>query len=258
MSRVQLWSCGGGRQSVLMLGLIKAGELPKPDAACMVDTNRERSSTWRYVNAVIRPELELLGIPLTVIDRSKYATVDLWGGADGDTVLIPAFTAKSEHGGDGKFAEYCSGEWKRDVVTRWAASQEGWKPRGVDTWIGITQEERHRRRGPKRKWIQPVYPLLDVCPSHVSRVYEFCERFGWPGPVRSCCWMCPNMGNEEWRTLRDDDPDDFAKACELDDSIRERDPALFVHKSRVPLRLADLGQPDAPGLFGGCSSGMCY
>lgn len=87
MERVQLWSCGGGRQSVLMLGLMKAGELPKPDIACMVDTNRERSSTWRYVNAVIRPELEALGVPFVLIDRSEFATVDLWGGPDAETWL---------------------------------------------------------------------------------------------------------------------------------------------------------------------------
>lgn len=254
--RVQLWSCGGGRQSVLMLGLIKAGELPRPDAACMVDTNRERSSTWRYVNAVIRPELELLGVPFTVIDRSKYATVDLWGGADGSTPLIPGYSTRTAVGG--KLAEWCSGEWKREVIRRWCAEQPGWKVRGVDTWLGITQEEKERRRGPRTKWFHPVYPLLDVRPSHVSRAYEMCERFGWPAPARSCCWMCPNMQNEEWRTLRDDDPEDFAKAVELDAAIRERDPHLFVHKSRVPLALADLGEADPPGLFGGCSSGMCY
>lgn len=257
MGRVQLWSCGGGRQSVLTLGLLKAGDLPKPDAACMVDTNRERSSTWRYVEAVIRPELESLGVPFTVIDRSRWATVDLWGGEDGESCLLPGFTDQSGEGG--KLPEFCSNEWKGRVVQRWAAAQDGWKSRGVDCWIGITGEERHRRRNSSTVWYRKVYPLLDVCPSHVSRVYDLCERFGWPEPPRSCCWMCPNMGNEEWRTLRDGDPGDWAKAVALDAEIRQRDPHIYLHKSRVPLALADLSEPDkGPRLFGGCSSGFCY
>lgn len=67
------------------------------------------------------------------------------------------------------------------------------------------------------------------------------------------------MHNREWRDERDNWPDDFAKACDLDDEIRKTDPNVYVHRSRVPLRMADLGQPDAPGLFGGGrSSGMCY
>jgi len=255
-NRIELWSCGGGRQSVLILGLVKSGRLPKPDAVCMVDTNRERSSTWRYVNAVIRPEVESWGVPFTVIDKTRYAKVDLWGGEDGETLLIPAFSTQAT--GDGKMDEFCSNEWKTRVVQRWASGQPGWKKRGVNSWLGITHEERHRRRASSCQWLQKRFPLLDDVPCHVSLVYELCERFGWPEPPRSCCWMCPNMGNEEWRTLRDGDPADFAKAVAFDDAIRQRDPHAYVHRSRVPLAVADLETLDAPGMFGGCSTGMCF
>jgi hypothetical protein len=240
-----------------MLGLIKRGDLPRPEAACMVDTNRERSSTWRYVDAVIRPELAALGVPFTVIDRSRYATKDLLGGEDGESVLLPLYTNQI---GESKLPEFCSGEWKREVVVRWARQQPGWFERGVDCWLGITHEERHRRgKRPRLQWFQPSYPLLDRCPSHVSRVYDLCQEFGWPDPVRSCCWMCPNMRNAEWRDLRDTSPGEFAQACDLDDWARTVDPCGFVHNSRVPLRMADLDTPEPPGLFGGgCSSGMCY
>lgn len=254
--RVQLWSCGGGRQSVLMLGLIKRGDLPKPDAACMVGTNRERSSTWRYVEAVIRPELELLGIPFTLIDRAKYTMVDLWSGDDGESCVLPGFTNQGT--GDGKLPEWCSNEWKARVVQRWAREQAEWFERGVDCWIGFTQEEKHRRRNSQTLWYQKRYPMLDVFPQHVSMVADICAEFGWPEAVRSCCWMCPNMSNAEFRDMRDNDPADFAKAAALDAAIRERDPHIYVHRSMVPLAMADLTEADPPGLFGGCTSGMCY
>lgn len=70
--------------------------------------------------------------------------------------------------------------------------------------------------------------------------------------------MCPNQSNEEWRDLREQLPEEFAKACDLDDSLRIIDPHAFVHRSCVPLREADLGEADESGMFGGCSSGMCY
>jgi hypothetical protein len=256
--RVQLWSCGGGRQSVLMLGLIKLGELPRPDHVVMVDTNRERQSTWDYVHQVIEPECRGLGLPFTIIDRSKYATVDLWSGEDKDTLLIPAFTTKS--GGDiGKLPEFCAIQWKQRPVMRWAAEQEGWKLRGVDCWLGITTEEKGRRRKPSTQWWHQKYPLLDVCPSHVSRVYEICDQFGWPEPPRSCCWMCPNMGNAEWRDMRDHYPEDFAKAVQLEREIQTKDPHAWLHRKAIPLDMVDLGEPEPAGLFkGGCSSGMCY
>ncbi len=255
--RVQLWSCGYGRQSVLILGLIKRGDLPKPDHVVGVDTNRERSSSWRYVDAVFRPELEEMGVPFTVIDRTRYATVDLWSGEGGESCVLPGYTTQGETG-EGKLPEYCSAHWKGKVVQRWAREQDGWFEQGVDCWLGISGEERARRRNSTTKWYQKVYPLLDKCPSHVSRVYDLCEEFGWPEPVRSCCWMCPNMANEEWQSLRDEDPDDFAKAVCVEAAIRERDPHFYLHESKVPLPLADLSVKQERTLFGGCSSGMCY
>lgn len=119
--RIQLWSCGGGRQSAGIAALILQERLPRPDHVVMTDTNREKSTTWQYMDAYIRPAMESIGVPFTLIDRSKYATKDLFGGADGDSVLLPVYTNQS--GSKSKLPEYCSGEWKRDVVIRWAAEQ---------------------------------------------------------------------------------------------------------------------------------------
>lgn len=157
--RVQLWSCGGGRQSAGIAALIVEGKLPKPDHVCMVALEWEVRAVWPYVNAYIRPALAYLGIPFTAIPRRGYATKGFWGGADGKTILLPAHTNQS--GARSKLPEFCSGEWKREVALRWASEQDGWKARGVDSWVGISADESRRRRGPKRKWFQPVYPLLD-------------------------------------------------------------------------------------------------
>ena len=140
---VQLWSCGGGRQSAGIAALILEGQLPRPDAACMVAIEWEIASVWPYVEAYIRPAMESLGIPFTAIPRKQYATKDFWGGLDGDSILLPVYTNQS--GRPSKLPEFCSGEWKREAAARWASEQPGWKKQGVTFWIGISREEAHRR-----------------------------------------------------------------------------------------------------------------
>lgn len=122
-------------------------------------------------------------------------------------------------------------------------------------WLGISWDERHRRRGARKQWIQPVYPLLDVCLMHVSGCLAAVERMGWPEPPRSRCHFCPNQGDQEWAQLT---PEEWESACQLDEMIREKDPNLFLHRKAIPLRMVAL-KPEEGNLFsGGCFSGMCF
>lgn len=251
--RVVLWSCGGGRQSAGIAALIVQGRLPPPDHVAMVAIEWEFRKVWPYVNRYVRPALERLGIPFTAIPRKQYATVDFWSGEDGDSVTIPAYSNQS--GAQSKLPEYCSNEWKQRVVMRWASEQAGWKGRGVNCWVGISLDEKRRRRAPSHKWFQPIYPLLDILPSHTSGCYQAVEQVGWPEPPRSRCSHCPNQGDAEWAELS---PEEWEAACKLDEEIRQTDPHAYLHRSLIPLRQVTL-KPEAGGLFtGGCSSGMCY
>lgn len=255
MGRLQLWSCGGGRQSAGIAALIREGKLPKPDHACMVRLEGEIHSTWPYVETYIIPAMDSLGVPFTVIDRATYAAKDLWGGEDGETLLIPAYTNQS--GKASKLSEYCSGEWKREVGNRWAAEQPGWKERGVDVWLGISLEERHRRRGARKQWIQPVYPLLDWLPTNIGGCLAAVERVGWPSPPRSRCYWCPNQSGREWAQLT---PQEWEAACKMDEEIRDVDPHAYLHRKLIPLRQVDQHATDGQmDLFtGGCTTGMCF
>ena len=244
--RIELWSCGGGRQSAGIAAFIKEGLLPRPDHVAMVQLEWEVESVWDYVNTYIRPCVELLGIPFTVVPRKKYATKDFFGGEDGESVLLPVYTNQS--GKLSKLPEWCSGEWKRDVISRWAAEQVGWKENGVNMWIGISKDEARRRRGPRRLWIQPIYPLLDTICASVNSCLAAVERQGWPEPPRSRCRHCPNQADREWAELT---PKEFELACQTDDIIRTVDPCAFLHKSLKPLRMVTLKvNDDNGGLFG--------
>lgn len=253
--RVQLWSCGGGRQSAGIAALIIQGRLPHPDHVFMSAARGEKRTTWDYVCGYIRPAMRSLGIPFTIVPTVKYATKGFFGGEDGTTPLMPVYTNQS--GSLGKLSEWCSGEWKREVCLRWAAEQHDWKARGVDNWIGISYDERHRRRAAHRKWIVPVYPLLDMLPKMlpVSACLDAIEEIGWPPPPRSRCIYCPNQSDVEWAELT---PDEWEKACRTEDMIRETDKHAFFHKQMIPLRMVKLEPKKDNGQHGGCSAGMCF
>ena len=77
--RVQLWSCGGGRQSAGIAALIVQGRLPHPDHVVMVALEWEIRSVWPYVNAYIRPALRKLGIPFPLYNtRFKNMVEDYY------------------------------------------------------------------------------------------------------------------------------------------------------------------------------------
>lgn len=257
IKRIELWSCGGGRQSSGIAALIKSGKLTPPDHVCMVKLEWEIKTVWPYVETYIKPAIESLDIPFTIIERKDYAMVDMWRESENNNsaLMLPVYTNQS--GKLSKLPEWCSGEWKRDVVSRWAAEQPGWKERGINVWIGISADEYKRRRKPRKKWIQPTYPLLDKIRMSVQGALRAIKNIGWPEPPRSRCRHCPNQSDREWAELSDEE---FEEACQLEDEIRLRDGNAFFHKSLIPLRTVKLDTSTAPpgGFTGGCSAGTCY
>lgn len=242
--RTQVWSCGGGTQSAAIGALIVSGDLPKPDLALIVDTGREKSSTWRYFDQVLYPALKSVGVEIHRVSKSKYATVDLWAG-NGD-VLLPVFTEA------GKLPTYCSNEWKRRVAMRWIRTQ------GVsqcDSWLGISTDEMSRIRISREQWIQHKFPLIELGLSR-DKCVEQVTFMGWPAPPRSSCYMCPNQSGAEWKELREKDPDDYAKAARMQDMLQEFDAGLFLRKERTSL--FNILESDAPADHSGCDSGYCF
>lgn len=251
--RIQVWSCGGGTQSAAIGALICTGQLERPDIAVMVDTERECSSTWDYFDRVLHPKLMEAGVDIKRINKSDYATVDLWGGEDGKTLELPAFT--TQEGSVSKLPTFCSGEWKTRVVQRYC-NEVFPDARGFDQWIGISRDEPERMRFQKGKW-EYKHPLIDD-KRLMSRqdCISLVISLGWGRPPRSRCWMCPNQLQAEWNDLKANAPEDFAKAIAIDHDIRAIDKFAFLHQSGKPLSEMPEDQPD---LFGStCMGGLCF
>ena len=234
---------GGGWQTTGMLVLIEQGKLPRPDRIVIADTGREKKSTWRYLEATARPQMRAIGLDIEIAPRS-LARVDLYSHK-GD-LLLPVYTKT------GKLPAFCSNEWKQRVVSRYLGH-----PKGAVNWIGFTFDERTRIKDPTGRW----FPLVEMMLTKTD-IRQIIRDAGWPDPTSSACWMCANMGNAEWRDVRDSDPLDFEAACQLDEEIREQDifnggTGVWLHHSRIPLREADLDAEDRKGPARQCGLGLC-
>lgn len=248
-ARVQVWSSGGGVQSAAIAALIVQGKL-RPDVAVIVDTEREQSTTWHYMDDVISPALASVGLTLHRVAKSEFATVDLWGGKGKDSLLIPVFTTQ---GGDiGKLPTYCSNEWKRRVVRRWATKM------GIiaaDIWLGISTDEIRRLSPGNGKWCNR-FPLVEQRMNRADCM-ALVAQMGWPSAPRSSCYMCPNHTQTEWRDIRDNKPADWRAAVKFDRDLRMTDPHAFVHSDAVSLDQASLDNKNG-SLFEHCDSGHCF
>lgn len=240
---------GGGRQTIAIIVLILQGKLPMPDFIVIADTGREKQTTWDYLNKFVKP---VLSIPVHRIDKSKYATVDLYRETRaGDRyLLIPAFT-KETNGKEGKLETYCSNEWKLRVCDRFLKREIGL--RDWISWIGFSADEPKRFNAKRRSMGDKVwFPLVDGVPTTKEECVKLVMEFGWPMPRHSACWMCPLQDDGNWL---DNTPDDMEKAVILEKQMQLQDPNVFLHRSLVPIgevvfdRSKQAKEP--------CDSGVC-
>lgn len=249
-----VWSSGGGTQSAAIAALICAGKLPQPDLSVIVDTEREKTATWEYHDAVIVPRLREAGVEIARVAKSDFATVDLYSASG--KLLLPAFT--SQAGRVSRLSGYCSNEWKKRVVYRWLRSLG---VRECEMWLGISTDEARRMAFSGSGWVVNRYPLIEAEYGLQWRRIDcvaFLDAQGWPPPPRSACWMCPYMTRPEWQEMQRTHPDDYRQAQALETLIREQDPQVWLRPGRL---LADEGADvlgALPGTERDCEGGHCF
>lgn len=257
---IEVFSTGGGTQSSAIAALIIDGKLPKPRLAVIADTGMEMPTTWQYLEAVVKPALNHVGVDVFRIKTSDWvseAARDVFH-QNGD-LLLPAFS--NLNGSASKLSSFCSNEWKGRCVDRWLKANFGVSRNEYRKWIGFSMDETNRvLRMMKGKDYQAGlirFPLVHDVPTKRHEAIKIVEAMGWPKPPRSRCWMCPNQSDYEWSEVQTDYPELFQEAIKLDESIRQRDPHAFLHSTIKPLREADLSKPD--DLFSSsCPSGECF
>ena len=256
-ARLRVLSLGAGIQSSTLVHMMLDREIgPMPDAVIMADTGDELPATMRqfdYLSDEItrRTNGQTKVLRVSRGERLSDSIRRRASSAAGSRfVSAPFFTA---NGGQGR--RQCTREFKIEPLERMARELLGYKPRqrippgSVETWIGISTDEIVRAGAAFSRWAVHRYPLLEMRMSRGDCV-EWLKARGYPVPPKSACIFCPYRTNAEWRWLRDNDPESWAVALEIDRLVRET-PGMrhqeFLHPDRVPLGEVDLSTAEDRG-----------
>lgn len=248
-------SLGAGVQSSTLALMAARGEVgPMPDAAIFADTGGESKRVYEWVDWLEKQ----LPFPIIRVKRDGLSLGDLWlavarGERDRSGSPLPGFWLSPA----GMSPFQCSKEFKTRVVGReirrmlgLETGQRGPKKIVVEQWLGISSEEIERMKDNEMKFVQNRWPLIEM-KMRRHHCLKWMADNGYPEPPRSSCIFCPFRTDEEWRLLRDQQPEDWEKAVQFDEGIRAGWPgiegAAWIHRTRQPLSTVDIERK--PDLF---------
>lgn len=227
---MKIISLGWGVQSFTLAVMSALGDLPLVDYAIHADTTHERTATYEFAKRYT-PWLEERGIKVVTVINSATML------GKNSIVDIPAFTFVE--GIKGMTRRQCTGAWKIVPMRRMIQQLRNGQP--VEQWLGISLDEVQRMKESNVKYITHRWPLIENRMSrHDCKLYL--EKHGIEIPPRSACVFCPFHSRTEWRDIRDNAPEDWTKAVQVDAQIRKARPPydLFVNVQRKPLNECDL------------------
>jgi hypothetical protein len=231
---LRVLSLGAGTQSSALLMLAIRGELDDKylplDAAIFADTGDEPREVYDWL-PVLRREAMRAGLALHVIEPSTRlgdAAMDL--DHTKRKATIPAFIARRD-GSVGMAPRQCTADYKVKAIRRKVRELLGGdalRGRKVQMLIGMSLDEVGRMKPADVAYIDHAWPLIDMGWRRQTSI-DYVMRLGLGTPPRSACVYCPFRSDAEWRRIRDTDPDDWTRAVEVDEGIREsnrRSPAV--------------------------------
>lgn len=244
-------------------------DLPYPavgliNLALFADTQSEPRAVYDHLKW-LKPICEQW-FPVVTVSKGSLSD-NLMNGINADGhrfVSIPAFT----HSGnpmerEGVTRRQCTSEYKTEVLERHIRrevlelfpGQACPKGTGITQLMGLSYDEtarviRVKARYQSLPW-EVEFPLWQMQQTRGGCKTWLKKRYPERVVPRSACVFCPYRSNAEWRVIKED-PQDWAEAVRVDEGIRNHDwtvsrklkQKLFVHRSCVPLKDADLREPD--------------
>lgn len=271
-------SLGAGVQSSTIALMAAHGEItPMPDAAIFADTQAEPASVYRWLDWLEKE----LPFPVHRVSRGDLTEESLTIRERKDKTgywsksLVPAFI-ENKDGTRGLMGRQCTFNYKvqqlEKASRRLGQIKRGQKEITVTQWIGISWDEIQRIKPARVPWAQHRWPLVELRMGRRDCL-KWMKAHGYPEPPRSACIYCPFHSDQEWRKLRDEEPEEFQKAVEFEKNLQavkqktERKKGVpFLHPSMVPLDQVDFRTDIERGQlalwldeqsFGNDCEGMC-
>ena len=245
---LRILSLGAGVQSSTLALMIEKGLIPKVDAAIFSDTMAEPVAVYDFLKR-LQTKVSYPVYKVSFGDLRKDTLDSAEGRGRWNFLTIPLFTVNSKTGKKGILRRQCTGNYKINPVQQKIRELLGLKKgekrkKGtkVELIMGISYDEITRMAINRIKWIQNVYPLIDLEMKRADCIKWFTDHYNVQ-PPRSACTFCPYKTNTEWLYLKNNYPKEWADVVELDKRIRtgtKTEDKVYIHKSCKPLGEVDL------------------
>ena len=247
---------GAGVQSTAIYLMALDGEIDAFDVAIFADVQEEPKSVYDHLNWLD----SLGGPPILRVTAGKLGDeLDTGNGKKGHYTAIPAYTL-SPVGKKGMIPRQCTADFKVAPIERAIRQDLFGSPAGrpiprdcsVTQLMGLSYDEPKRVIRVKQRFLAKPknwtveFPLWDLEMARSDCVAYLKDRVPHEVP-RSACVFCPFKSDEEWKHLRDNDPEGWARAVEIDEVCRTGtglDSQRFLHKQCVPLPQVDFRSVD--------------
>ena len=268
---IHIISLGAGVQSSTMALMAAHGEItPMPVAAIFADTKAEPASVYRWLDW-LETQLPFQVYRVTQGEGLAKNALRVRQRKDGNGSWVPSgipHYSVNRDGSTGHGPRQCTRDFKLTPIMR--ESRRIMKECGtkrVVQWIGISMDEAHRMKPSRVRYATNRWPLIDAGMKR-SDCLRWMEAKGYPKPPRSACVFCPYHSDAEWRRLRDEEPDEFAKAVQFErdyqaakiQTVSKKGFVPYLHSSRVNLDQVDFSTDVERGqglLWGNECEGMC-
>ena len=258
---IRVLSLGAGVQSTTLALMAKEGLIgPMPDAAIFADTGWEPRAVYEHLEKLT----EDLPFPVIKVSAGNLRSdIISKSNSTGQRFASVPWFLKMPDGTAAMGRRQCTAEYKlRPIQRKIVELMGGKRPKGgTEVWVGISTDEAIRMKPSRVQYIVNRWPLIEQRLNRADCL-AWLSRYGWTAP-KSSCIGCPFHSSAQWRDLKENSPEEWQDAVEIDRIIRDQ-PTMrgkqFMHRSLVPLDQVDfrsdaeLGQGD---LFGNDCEGMC-
>lgn len=276
-------SLGAGVQSTTMALMAAHGALdPMPDCAIFTDTGWEPRAVYDHLAWLASGNV--LPFPVHIVSKSNLRD-DLIDGVRNPRkrfAAVPFFTREHRPAGTrvpvldvddrivgervltspedrlGIGRRQCTYEYKIQPISRHLRELLGYAPKAripqasVEVWIGISLDEVFCMKPARVNWQTNRWPLLEERMTR-QRCLDWLADHNYPLPPKSSCIGCPYHSDTHWRAMRDETPEEWQDAIEMDRFIRNGGTQRglraqqYLHRSCQPLDQVDLDRNDNAG-----------
>lgn len=283
---LNILSLGAGVQSSTMaimgaqgLLLSESMEPIRIDAAIFADTQAEPASVYEwieYLKTVI--PMQRFHFPIHVVSAGNIIEDELrvrTSRNSGKTYLnsaVPYFVKRPEDSRVGMLRRRCTADFKIIPIQRKVKEllritrMPSGSPIMARMLIGISTDEASRMKPSHVSYLENTYPLITLGMSRRDCL-NWMEKNKFPPPPRTACIFCPYRNNNDWRTLKETDPESFKKAVEFEEQLQishknqvTLESVPFLHRSLVKIGdidFAPLSKELQLNLFENECEGMC-